>query len=267
MVSTLKRSKCWVNYHPGEWVPWRRSKCCVAEYSRARDATLSKSRLTCPLKDDLEQTRKTSNMQVSIRRGERTMRRKENRVGLGKTLWRKPHSGRSRRVLVNVTESKAREVSHWDHSWHFYHKCCFVVEAQNVPTKPPPVLWECVTSRDHTASLKLKMVPRVGRDLTSPFLGACTAPSAQGSVGDMTPSLPLEDVSPLGFSGFSPLPCKSMLRGWYNYQSRAWPLAGPLHVSSGWTRCTLAVEATFPSTLWWSPRCMELTPASCVLCP
>ena len=75
MVSTLKRSKCCVNY--SWWVPWRRGKCSMAEYSRARDATLRKSRLTCPQKDDLEQTRKTSNMQVSICRGERTMRRKE----------------------------------------------------------------------------------------------------------------------------------------------------------------------------------------------
>lgn len=60
-------------------------------------------------------------------------------------------------------------------------KCCF-----HVPTKLPPVLWEYVTSSNHTASLKLKMVPRVGCDLKPPFLGAYTISPAQGSVGYRT---------------------------------------------------------------------------------
>lgn len=60
-------------------------------------------------------------------------------------------------------------------------KCCFLV-----PTKLPPVLWEYVTSSNHTASLKLKMVPRVGCDLKPPFLGAYTISPAQGSVGYRT---------------------------------------------------------------------------------
>ena len=71
------------------------------------------------------------------------------------------------------------------------------------------------------------MVPRVGCDLASPFLGACTASSAQGSVGDVTASLPLQDVSPFGLSGCSPSPWKSRLWEWYDYQSCACVWQGP----------------------------------------
>lgn len=245
---------------PSWWVPWR-SKRCVAEYSRARDAILRKSRLTCPLKDDLEQTRKTNKYASQHSSGrEDHEEERENRVGLGKTSRRKLHSGRSRRVLVNVTESKDGEVSHWDHSWHFYCRRCFHIPQNHLlcPGRMSPAvttqhLWNLQWSPESSVAWhphSLEPVPRL----------------QHRAVWVTWPSLPSEDVSSFGLSGFSPLPCKSRLWGWYNYQHCAWYLAGPVHVSSGWTRCTFAVEATFPSTLWWSPRCMELTPASCVLC-